>query len=45
MNFFLAPLFLLAIIQPGLAELYYPPILSPKEGDLMPIGSNFIVVW
>jgi len=38
---------LITLLLPSitLAGLYYPPILSPKAGDLIAIGSNFTVIW
>jgi len=27
------------------AELYYPPILSPKNGDVFVPGQNYTLTW
>lgn len=33
------------LLIPTTFALYYPPILAPKAGDVIPAGSNFSVVW
>ncbi|KAF2796355.1 hypothetical protein K505DRAFT_335266 [Melanomma pulvis-pyrius CBS 109.77] len=35
----------LVLIPETLARLYYPPILSPKKGDILAVGGDFTVIW
>ncbi|KAH8600917.1 hypothetical protein B0O99DRAFT_293531 [Bisporella sp. PMI_857] len=42
---FLRSFSVFSLLPVAFAGLYYPPILSPKNGDIIPVGSNFTVVW
>lgn len=44
-SFLCLNLFLLTFISKFVSGLYYPPILSPASGDVIPAGSNFTAVW
>jgi len=45
MKLFYKSLSLAALVLPAIAEIYYPPILSPQDGDIIASGADFAIIW